>query len=201
MTRHCRWVAAAAAMTLVPLTPAESSDAIAFFNQEQASAGPEMTGSISKSSLPTPHDSGRKRGGSVEKQIVGVSTGCLKPELMRLVRDASSSFGAPAIITSGYRPGRGSFHGRCMAADVQIAGVGPGALARFFRAQPGVGGVGTYGHTRSVHVDVAPRRFTWHHGRRKRYAALGCPCCGGRSLLSCKPESAFATIRLGAARA
>ncbi len=90
---------------------------------------------------------------------------------MRLIRDASSHFGADAVITSGYRPGRHSYHGRCMAADVQVPGVSPGALARWFRAQPGVGGVGTYGHTRSVHVDVAPRQYSWHHGRRKRLAA------------------------------
>jgi uncharacterized protein YcbK (DUF882 family) len=54
-----------------------------------------------------------------------------------------------------------------MAADVQIAGVSPGTLAKYFRAQAGVGGVGTYGHTRSVHVDVAPRVYSWSHGRRR----------------------------------
>ena len=105
--------------------------------------------------------------GSFEKQISSVSTACLKPGLMQIVRNASSHFGSAAIITSGYRRSRSSYHGKCMAADVQIAGVSSGTLARYFRNQSGVGGVGTYGHTRSVHVDVAPRRFTWHHGRRR----------------------------------
>jgi uncharacterized protein YcbK (DUF882 family) len=105
--------------------------------------------------------------GSVSKQIPSVSTSCLKPSLMHIIRGASNHFGSSAVITSGYRRGRHSYHGKCMAADVQIAGVSPGALAKYFRSQPGVGGVGTYGHTRSVHVDVAPRKYTWYHGRRR----------------------------------
>jgi uncharacterized protein YcbK (DUF882 family) len=107
----------------------------------------------------------------VEKQISSVSTACLKPALMAIISNASQHFGSPAVITSGYRAGRRSYHGKCMAADVQIAGVAPSTLARYFRRQDGVGGVGTYGHTRSVHVDVAPRSYTWHHGRRKNKMA------------------------------
>jgi uncharacterized protein YcbK (DUF882 family) len=110
-------------------------------------------------------DSGRS--GAVAKQIPSVSTSCLKPSLMKIIRGASDHFGSQAMITSGYRRSRTSYHGKCMAADVQIAGVSPGTLARYFRAQPGVGGVGTYGHTRSVHVDVAPRVYTWYRGRRR----------------------------------
>jgi uncharacterized protein YcbK (DUF882 family) len=109
----------------------------------------------------------KRRTAGIEKQISSVSTGCLKPALMGIISNASQHFGSPAIITSGYRAGRRSYHGKCMAADVQIAGVAPSTLARYFRKQDGVGGVGTYGHTRSVHVDVAPRSYTWHHGRRK----------------------------------
>jgi uncharacterized protein YcbK (DUF882 family) len=109
----------------------------------------------------------KRRFAGIEKQISSVSTECLKPALMSIISNASQYFGAPAIITSGYRAGRRSYHGKCMAADVQIAGVAPSTLASFFRKQDGVGGVGTYGHTRSVHVDVAPRSYTWHHGRRK----------------------------------
>jgi uncharacterized protein YcbK (DUF882 family) len=105
--------------------------------------------------------------GSVEKQIPSVSTSCLKPSLMNVLRKASNDFGRPVIITSGYRPSRRSYHGKCMAADVQIDGVAPSRLARYFRSQPGVGGVGHYGHTRSVHVDVASRKFTWAGSRRR----------------------------------
>jgi uncharacterized protein YcbK (DUF882 family) len=108
--------------------------------------------------------------GNIVKQTGSVATGCLPARLTHIIRNASLHFGSAAVITSGYRSGRHSYHGKCMAADVQIAGVSPAALARYFRAQPGVGGVGTYGHTRSVHVDVAGRVYTWYHGRRGRSA-------------------------------
>jgi uncharacterized protein YcbK (DUF882 family) len=113
----------------------------------------------------------KRRTAGIQKQISSVSTGCLKPALMAIISNASQHFGSPAVITSGYRAGRRSYHGKCMAADVQIAGVAPSTLARYFRRQDGVGGVGTYEHTRSVHVDVAPRSYTWHHGRRKNKMA------------------------------
>jgi uncharacterized protein YcbK (DUF882 family) len=103
--------------------------------------------------------------GAITRQIPSVSTACLKPGLMRIIHDASSHFGSAAVITSGYRPGKRSYHGKCMAADIQIAGVSPGTLARYLRGRPGVGGVGTYGHTRSVHVDIAERKYAWHGGR------------------------------------
>jgi Peptidase M15 len=154
---------------------------------------PEATGPADSSSQKASR-SGRRSlstarsgpAGTAVKQIGSVSTACLKPQLMRIIRGASDHFGSAAVITSGYRPGRRSYHGKCMAADVQIAGVSPGTLARYFRAQPGVGGVGTYGHTRSVHVDVADRVYSWYHGRRGRSAQLnqdGCPCCAGRNQL------------------
>ena len=149
---------------------AEGPLVVAFFSQQQASAVPDVTGPIPRRlAAGVERDAGGR--GGIDKQIASVAIGCLKPELMRVIREASGHFHATAVITSGYRPGRRSYHGRCMAADVQIPGVSPGALARWFRSQPGVGGVGVYGHTRSVHVDVAPRQFTWRHGRRKRYAA------------------------------
>jgi hypothetical protein len=165
--------AVAAAMTFASTAKSHGTEGpmvVAFFSQQQSSAVPDVTSSIPRGLSSDSERKGTGRGG-IEKQIASVSIGCLKPELTRLLREASSHFGANAVITSGYRPGRHSYHGRCMAADVQIPGVAPRALARWFRAQPGVGGVGTYGHTRSVHVDVAPRQYSWHHGRRKRYAA------------------------------
>jgi hypothetical protein len=110
--------------------------------------------------------------GTIAKQIPSVSISCLKPDLVRIIRSASSHFGSAAVITSGFRPGRRSYHGKCMAADVQIAGVAPSRLAAYFRAQDGVGGVGTYRHTRSVHLDVADRQWSWHRGGRRRVASL-----------------------------
>jgi uncharacterized protein YcbK (DUF882 family) len=56
----------------------------------------------------------------------------------------------------------------CAAADIQVEGVGKWELARYLRAMPGRGGVGTYCHTDSVHVDVGPERdWNWRCRRRK----------------------------------
>jgi uncharacterized protein YcbK (DUF882 family) len=121
----------------------------------------------------------RANAGGLKRQTASVSTACLRADLLAIIRRASNDFGSEAVVTSGFRRGRG-YHARCMAADVQIAGVGSGTLARYFRTQAGVGGVGTYGHTRSVHVDVAERRYSWHgRSSRRMRVAGGCPCCGG----------------------
>lgn len=148
----------------------------------------------------------RGNAGNITRQTGSVTTGCLKPELLAILNRASSHFGSEVVVTSGFRRGRG-FHARCMAADVQIAGVGSGVLARYFRGQPGVGGVGTYGHTRSVHVDVADRKYSWHgRSRRTRVADASCPCCGGaphgaRSAFACERSViAAGAIRLGGQR-
>jgi uncharacterized protein YcbK (DUF882 family) len=109
----------------------------------------------------------RSNAGGMARQTAHVATGCLRPGLVAILRRASSHFGSEAVVTSGFRRGRG-YHAKCMAADVQIAGVSPGTLARWFRSQPDVGGVGTYRHTRSVHVDVAERKYSWHGGRSSR---------------------------------
>jgi uncharacterized protein YcbK (DUF882 family) len=148
----------------------------------------------------------RKNAGGVARQTRSVFTACLKPDLLAILRRASNDFGSEAVVTSGFRRGRG-YHAKCMAADVQIAGVQPGTLARYFRSQPGVGGVGTYGHTRSVHVDIAPRKYSWHsRSSRRMRVADACPCCGGpphgaRTTFACE-RSVIApdAIRLGAAR-
>jgi hypothetical protein len=220
-----RSAAIAAVVALGSVSSASAQDAsspIAFFSSEQdQSKLPTTPAARTAAGVRTSSGGVVQSGpaGSIQKQIPSVSMGCLKPELTRIIRGASSHFGSAAIITSGYRAGRRSYHGKCMAADVQIAGVSPGALSRYFRAQSGVGGVGTYGHTRSVHVDVAPRQYTWYHGRRKRYAGIdtnACPCCSGlrygaRSAAvtagaespakSCiQKTGAFAAIRLGSAR-
>ncbi len=117
-------------------------------------------------------------GGSIMVQTDGVRISCFPEALRGALRQISTHFGRPVVVTSGLRGGgrRGSYHKRCMAADIQIAGVSPGAIARFARKMDGVGGVGTYGHTRSVHVDVGERVFSWH-GSRRRNAALGSGCC------------------------
>jgi uncharacterized protein YcbK (DUF882 family) len=113
---------------------------------------------------------------ALEKQTDHVSTNCFNGQLRGVLAQIGQHFGSPVIVTSGYRRSRTSYHGKCMAADIQIDGISPGTIFAYARSLPAVGGVGRYGHTRSVHVDVAPRKFSWGAGR-KRYAALGGGCC------------------------
>ena len=99
--------------------------------------------------------------GTILTQTGAVRIGCFPDDMRAVLKQISVHFGRPVVVTSGYRGGgrRGSFHRSCQAADVQI-----------------VGGVGTYGHTRSVHVDVGDRVFSWY-GTRRRSASLSGGCC------------------------
>ena len=105
------------------------------------------------------------------KQRPDVNTSCFKPGLVRILKAIERHYGKPVIVTSGYRSpehnrrvrgARKSAHMDCAAADIQVAGVSRWELARFARSLPGRGGVGTYCHTASVHVDVgAERDWNW----------------------------------------
>ncbi|MEL6920555.1 MAG: D-Ala-D-Ala carboxypeptidase family metallohydrolase, partial [Pseudomonadota bacterium] len=107
----------------------------------------------------------------LRKQHSGVDVKCLKPALVRVLKQAERKFGKPVVVTSGYRSPRrnanargakNSLHMYCAAADVQIAGVSKWELAAYLRSMPGRGGVGTYCHTKSVHVDIGPKRdWNW----------------------------------------
>lgn len=111
------------------------------------------------------------------KQTENVDVACLKPSLVRVLKTIESHYGSKLVVTSGYRNqdrnrkargARNSLHMYCAAADVQVAGVSKWELAEFVRAMPGRGGVGTYCHTNSVHVDVGPERdWNWRCRRRK----------------------------------
>jgi uncharacterized protein YcbK (DUF882 family) len=110
-------------------------------------------------------------------QTSKVDVGCLKPSLVRVLKAVERHYGRNVIVTSGYRDpdrnrrargARNSLHMYCAAADVQVEGVGKWELAKFVRSMPGRGGVGTYCHTNSVHVDVGPERdWNWRCRRRK----------------------------------
>ncbi|RST86515.1 DUF882 domain-containing protein [Aquibium carbonis] len=105
------------------------------------------------------------------KQTDGVDVGCLKPSLVRMLKNVERHFGKKMIVTSGYRDpernravrgARNSMHMYCAAADVQVPGVDKHRLAAYVRALPGRGGVGTYCHTASVHIDIGPERdWNW----------------------------------------
>jgi uncharacterized protein YcbK (DUF882 family) len=110
------------------------------------------------------------------KQRESVDTACLKPKLVRMLKQVERHFGKRLVVTSGYRSPsynkkvRGaekSQHMYCAAVDVQLPGVNKWELARYVRAMPGRGGVGTYCH-QSVHIDVGPERdWNWKCGGRK----------------------------------
>ncbi|AMS42310.1 YcbK family protein [Aminobacter aminovorans] len=111
------------------------------------------------------------------KQHESVDVACLKPSLVRILKAAEQHYGKKMIVTSGYRNpernrrargAKNSQHMYCAAADIQIPGVGKWELATYLRAMPGRGGVGTYCHTNSVHIDVGPERdWNWRCGRRR----------------------------------
>lgn len=105
----------------------------------------------------------------VQRESVDVA--CLKPELVSVLRKLEGHFRKPVIVTSGYRSpsynvkvkgARKSLHMTCAAADIQIEGVSKWEIARVARAMPSRGGVGTYCHTKSVHIDIGPERdWNW----------------------------------------
>jgi uncharacterized protein YcbK (DUF882 family) len=111
------------------------------------------------------------------RQTNNVDVGCLKPSLVRTLKQLERHFGRKVMVTSGYRSpahnrrargAKNSQHMYCAAADIQIAGVSKWDLASYARSMPGRGGVGTYCHTNSVHVDVGPERdWNWRCRRRK----------------------------------
>jgi hypothetical protein len=108
----------------------------------------------------------------VEKQTDRVDIACLKPELVAIMRKAGDKFGATPVITSGQRSrGRaGSYHRKCMAADFFVPGVARADLARYLRSLPDAGGVGTYCHTKSVHIDIGEPRNWSQCGFRFRFS-------------------------------
>jgi uncharacterized protein YcbK (DUF882 family) len=110
------------------------------------------------------------------KQTEQVDVSCFKPQLISVLRKIEGHYGKKLIVTSGYRSPKGnrraggsrnSLHISCAAADIQIAGVGKWQLAKYLRSMPGRGGVGTYCHTDSVHIDVGSERdWNWRCRRR-----------------------------------
>lgn len=100
-------------------------------------------------------------------QTETVSVGCMKPELIRKIKAIEAHYKTPVVVTSGFRPRvnnvrKGSLHHSCDAADVQVAGVSKWELAKYLRSQPDRGGVGTYCHTESVHLDTGDvRDWNW----------------------------------------
>lgn len=113
---------------------------------------------------------------ALQRQTDRVDVACLKPELVRLLKKVEDYYKRPVIVTSGYRSPKsnkriggasGSKHTTCEAADVQVKGVSKWDIAKYVRSLPERGGVGTYCHTQSVHIDVGSAR-DWNWRCRKR---------------------------------
>lgn len=110
-------------------------------------------------------------------QTERVDVSCLKPSLVRVLKTVEQHYGRQIVVTSGYRSpahnrrargAKNSLHMYCAAADVQVPGISKWELAKFVRTMPGRGGVGTYCHTESVHIDVGPERdWNWRCRRRQ----------------------------------
>ncbi|MEZ2130618.1 MULTISPECIES: D-Ala-D-Ala carboxypeptidase family metallohydrolase [unclassified Sinorhizobium] len=100
-----------------------------------------------------------------------IQVGCFQPDLVRMIKSAENHFGRPVVVTSGYRdPSHNrlvggadeSLHKSCDAADLKVEGVSKWELASYLRSLPGRGGVGTYCHTESVHLDTGSQRdWNW----------------------------------------
>lgn len=101
------------------------------------------------------------------KQTERVVTDCFPSDLKTVIARMTRHFGSPVIVTSGYRSGgrRGSLHRSCRAADVQIAGVRPSQIIAFAQQQNEIGGIGSYRHTRSIHIDVREQKMSWYGSR------------------------------------
>lgn len=113
---------------------------------------------------------------ALQRQTERVDVACLKPELVRLLKKVEGYYKRPVVVTSGYRSPKsnkriggatGSKHTTCEAADVQVKGVSKWDIAKYVRSLPERGGVGTYCHTQSVHIDVGSAR-DWNWRCRKR---------------------------------
>ncbi|WP_157070069.1 YcbK family protein [Aureimonas frigidaquae] len=105
-----------------------------------------------------------------------VNTSCFGSDLVRMLRQIEQRFGKKVVITSGFRSpshnrrvrgAKASLHMACKAADLHVPGVSGLEVARYVRALPNRGGVGTYCHTAAIHVDVGKQR-DWNWPCRRR---------------------------------
>jgi uncharacterized protein YcbK (DUF882 family) len=133
-----------------------------------------LSGLLQKASLP---GMTRIAPNGLHVQNDGVQVGCFKPDLMRVIKTVETHFGKPVVVTSGYRDpqhnrevggAEESMHKSCEAADIQIDGVSKWDIAEYIRSLPNRGGVGTYCHTDSVHLDTGNARdWNWGCGRKR----------------------------------
>ncbi|TDW34883.1 peptidase M15-like protein [Rhizobium azibense] len=130
-----------------------------------------LAGLLEKASLP---GMTRVAPNGLHIQNGNVEVGCFKPGMLSVIKAVETHFGKPVIVTSGYRDAghnrmvggaEESMHKTCDAADIKIEGVSKWDIAAFIRSLPDRGGVGTYCHTESVHLDTGKTRdWNWSCG-------------------------------------
>ncbi|GMB80988.1 hypothetical protein NN6n1_17710 [Shinella zoogloeoides] len=88
---------------------------------------------------------------------------CFPGRLQAVLAHIARQVGRRPLVTSGHRTNgrRGSYHRKCLAADIRVPGVAVQRILAAARSAPAIGGVGTYCNG-IVHVDVGPRR-SWSH--------------------------------------
>lgn len=102
---------------------------------------------------------------------------CFPGKLRAVLAHIARTVGRRPLVTSGHRSKgrRGSYHRKCLAADIRVPGISVKKIIAAARSAPAVGGVGTYCNG-IVHVDVGPKR-SWHH-------------CGGLARLKARAKLA-----------
>lgn len=88
---------------------------------------------------------------------------CFPGKLRGVLSHIARAVGRRPLVTSGHRSNgrRGSYHRKCLAADIRVPGVSVNRILAAARSAPAIGGLGTYCNG-IVHVDVGPKR-RWHH--------------------------------------
>ncbi|HUH50161.1 MAG TPA: DUF882 domain-containing protein [Mycoplana sp.] len=115
-------------------------------------------------------------------QTPRVRHNCFPGKLHAVLAYIAAKTGRRPLVTSGHRTGgrRGSYHRKCMAADIRVPGVSVSKIVAAAKAAPGIGGIGTY-CSGIVHVDVGPSR-RWHY-------------CGGGRARSKKQKTTTVAMR------
>nr|WP_298100543.1 DUF882 domain-containing protein [uncultured Shinella sp.] len=111
-------------------------------------------------------------------QTTRVRHRCFPGKLRAVLSHIARHVGRRPLVTSGHRSNgrRGSYHRKCLAADIRVPGVSVKSIVAAARSAPFIGGIGTYCNG-IVHVDVGPQR-RWHYcgglarlGKRAKLAA------------------------------
>ncbi|EJC72825.1 hypothetical protein Rleg10DRAFT_1257 [Rhizobium leguminosarum bv. trifolii WSM2012] len=165
---------------LVPVTASLATDGNpaptmnALYSAPRQNLLGSLSGLLQKASLP---GMTRIAPNGLHIQNDKVEVGCFKSELLNVIKTVENHFSRPVIVTSGYRDEEHnrlvggadeSMHKSCEAADIQIDGVTKWDIAAYIRSLPNRGGVGTYCHTDSVHLDTGKSRdWNWGCGGKR----------------------------------